>query len=177
MMQPGVRIPDLRPSAGLGGGCEDPLGTRILDEVQGSGGVLLWFVLRDLTLWLRRGGKAEELFGAGAAERRGTLLRELLGEEELHQVLRPICGALAGAEEVTRGQLRDGCVRVAQWADGRMLCRTAYAYLHLSTLADPDSADAALRVAIMARRLDCCSNSRRMKTGCSGEISSNCFRR
>jgi tetratricopeptide (TPR) repeat protein len=118
-------------------------GLGVLNEVPGEGGVVLWQLLRDASLWAE---SAPEL-------RPGLFRRREAAPLSLHalppELVSPVrdLQALSGPERVAAA-----CRTIARWAEASDLLATALAFSQASALADPMDPEMAYDVARLARR-------------------------
>jgi tetratricopeptide (TPR) repeat protein len=133
----------------------EPLeGARILEEISGPLGLLLWQSVRDAGLWaLTPADRREGLFTQEAEPRR---LADLLSMGEaaraIEEPLRALAAMLSHPADVAPEAVMLACNRVSQWAESRNAIATALAYAQGSALAMPASSRSALRVGQLARR-------------------------
>lgn len=126
-------------------------GFRILVEVPGELGVLLWRTARDVALWAdvepeARGG----LFAAESADVRLARLAATDVPSPITAAVDTLGGMLTNAHRADAEVMRNCCREVAGWARGEGLVHTALAFAQAGALASPEDAAAALHTGISA---------------------------
>jgi tetratricopeptide (TPR) repeat protein len=150
--RPGRRSPP--PPALLQSPGEKLEGARVLDELPGEAGVLLWQALRDVTLWASLPPEGREgLFRPGAAAARLALLVEVGVDAALHAPLATFA-ALVGEPAEARGEtVTLAAMQTARWAEARGALGTALAFTQAAALVSPADAVPALETGYLARRV------------------------
>ncbi|HEX6910415.1 MAG TPA: hypothetical protein VF142_08470 [Longimicrobium sp.] len=128
-------------------------GNRILGEVPGELGLLLWGTARDVALW-----------GGSPAGERGNLFADGSGDERLAGlVATEVPVAISASVDTIHGMLTLGgradasvlcicCLEVAAWAHGGGFPETAIAFAQAGAVAAPEFGEAALHTGIYALR-------------------------
>lgn len=126
---------------------------RLLDEYPEPAGLLLWLALRDIHLWAAMpADKRPRLFAEGALARR----TEMLGATEVDAEIRaPVqdLSEILGPADADAEKLARACLRVSEWAVRGGRGATALDYAQAASLARPNAAQDALRVAYLAQEL------------------------
>lgn len=138
---------------GIRHGGETLEGSAILDEVEGGEGLLLWQLLRDVTLWSTAGDVAarDALFSSEAAGGRRRALAELSADSALLRILSPLAALLENPGGAAVRPVGVAANAISRWAEENDLAATALYYAQAAALADKESPAAALRVAMLAR--------------------------
>lgn len=128
-------------------------GAGILEEFQGTLGLVLWQAVRDVSLWAsapedRRG----ELFSSGAEQRRRAAIRGEGLDPALEVALLEVSELLGNPNALTADLTARACLQVAQWADERGSTATALAFAQSAAFAAPFDAATAYTVGRLARR-------------------------
>lgn len=120
----------------------------VLDEHEPGPGIVLWQILRDVTLWasLSPEQRGPELFNDGAGQ-----VRDAIPELEID--LGNLCTFVRQAHGDAGGVIGYTCYRVARWAEERGSTGTALEFMQAAALADRGTATYAYEVAKLARRL------------------------
>lgn len=139
------------PPAMLRGPGETLEGIKILVEVPGELGVLLWRICRDVSLWAdvepeSRGG----LFAAESADVRLARLAATEVPAPITAAVDTLSSMLTNADRADAEVMTNCCLEVAAWARGERLVHTAVAFAQAGALASPEYGEAALHTGIAA---------------------------
>lgn len=126
----------------------------VLEENAGNAGVLLWLSIHDVVLWAntppdRRSG----LFAPGALRRRNDLADAANLDPELAWAMRNLTELVFDPAGVDGEAIRLSCVNISRWADERGSTGTALWFAQAAALAAPESAQLALGLGRLTRRL------------------------
>lgn len=128
-------------------------GERILVEVEGVNGLVLWQVYRDALLWAAApAAERRKLFRRGTPRLRGELLRAASLDALLLASLRQMAVALRH-EVVLAPAAAENALAVAGWAERAGFRSTAVAYARLAAALRPSAPEIALNVGTVAQRL------------------------
>lgn len=113
-------------------------GHNVLREIPSAFGVVLWQVIRDVTLWANV-ERRNRLFAQGAGGLRQFLLAAAAGDvpEELEAALGVLTGLASFPHEANEEALSMACGRIARWAEGENLTATALSFAQAASLALP----------------------------------------
>jgi tetratricopeptide (TPR) repeat protein len=135
-------------------GAETLEGARVLDEVPGALGVLLWQVLRDVRLWTETPVPVRgDLFSPGAATRLRRMGRQARPDAPLRKALKKLVAFCANGPENDMVEVSRACVQAAQWAIAAGRLATALDFSQAAALGQPSDATAALNVGRLASQL------------------------
>jgi tetratricopeptide (TPR) repeat protein len=124
-------------------------------ENPGDGGVLLWLAVRDVILWANTPPERRaNLFAPGAALRRREMVEGAELAPELEWSVRSLNRVVLDPGDADPESVRLSCVHISHWADGRGAGGTALWFAQAAVLVDPTSAQLAVDVGRLARRLD-----------------------
>ncbi len=128
-------------------------GFHVLCDTPHEAGVILWQILRDVTLWAQTPeGCRSDLFSPCTAERQ----RNRLVEAELGEGVRPylflVSSLLTRQRSPKPAEVAGACRKVSEWAEGQSLQKTAIAFAQAAAIVWPGSAECAYKVGLLARR-------------------------
>jgi tetratricopeptide (TPR) repeat protein len=130
-------------------------GLELLDEFPPPLGILLWCVLRDVTLWATTPVEDRPyLFSEVAASLRTRFLARVPIDPDLEHALHGFTAMLVHSGSATASVIESLCQAVRAWAEGRRAFRTALAFSQARARLRPDLADAAMEAGMLAKRLN-----------------------
>lgn len=128
-------------------------GFHLLVEHPCEAGVILWQLLRDVTLWV---GVPEpnrvKLFSPKAPVRQWQTLLEVEVSESVRPYLLLARNLLSTDRRPEASELAQACRKIAEWADEQSRPQTAIAFAQAAALAWPESPEYAYRVGLLSRR-------------------------
>jgi hypothetical protein len=140
------------PSAILRSPGETLDGIGILRELDNELGLLLWSVVRDVTLWASTPAAARaRLFGMCSTVRLSTGAASV--PDSLRRPLENLSALLTAPGRADADVLALCCMQVTAWARESQLPRTALAVAQAGALAAPEFSEAAMQTAICALEL------------------------
>lgn len=127
-------------------------GFHLLVEMPNEAGVILWQLLRDVTLWATAPRVSRTGLFTGEERLRGRILGAVEISESIRPYLLIAAGAVCDPPSVPRSELVTACRQVSDWAEEQDLPRTAIAFAQAASLAWPESAECAYKVGWLCRR-------------------------
>lgn len=128
-------------------------GFDILDEVRSPAGALLWHAVRDVVLWATASRQSRaRLFSENAYDARVAAIRAADLEDTVRKWLAALAGVLSRQDQPSRADVARNCRKVAEWAEERMLPRTAIWYAQAAALSFPERAEHAYAVGLLCRK-------------------------
>lgn len=138
------------PSAILRSPGESLDGVPVLHELDGELGLLLWYTVRDVTLWASTpASERHKLFGLCSTVRLSAFAVHV--PEVLRPSLESITALLMEPGTTNAESLSISCLEISDWARRNRARSTALAFAQAGALVAPEMADPALQTAICAR--------------------------
>jgi len=117
--------------------------TRILLDVDGALGCVLWSAVRDVRLWASLEPAPEGLFGPPTSRTRKLLAEALREAPELEVPLRALSQLVCAPSSMPRCEVSSACLQIHDWAKERNYLEVELAFSEAAAHADPRSAEAA----------------------------------
>jgi tetratricopeptide (TPR) repeat protein len=126
-------------------------GARILDEAPGELGLLLWQLLRDVTLWADTPvAQRHLLFRVGADDRLQKQLRGIRAAPALERHIQRLISIAADPAGASGEMVAEACAGVVRWGEATDRAALALDFSQAAALSNPEHAPAALAVARLA---------------------------
>lgn len=130
-------------------------GSFVLAEVSGAEGLLLWQLLRDVSLWATVPAAIREgLFTVEAPRARAALLSSASSETGSAVFVDSLVSLLRAPGSFDAGMVSQLCLRVAMEAVNQGPPHTGVAFAQAAAIADPTDADACVEVGRIARQMN-----------------------
>ena len=128
-------------------------GFNLLLDNPGEAGVVLWQIVRDVTLWASMPeSNRKELFSPKAPIRQWQVLLHTELNESVRPYLLIVSNLLFTDRIPDSSELAFACRKIADWAEDQLHPHTAIAFAQAAALAWPESAECAYKVGWLARR-------------------------
>lgn len=123
-------------------------GSLIFEEFRGELGLLLWFALRDVTLWASvKEENRPGLFSATTAEKRLQALVQETSLDTAEQLLLTSLAAVTSTPDAADREIVSlVCTELSKWAEARGASATAIAFAQAASVVDDRNALASRRV-------------------------------
>jgi len=132
-------------------GSESLDGGRVLEEVEGALGVLLWHLLRDVWLWTSTpAGDHPFLFAPGAADRVAALHRAAHPSPALAPSVAVLTDVVRNPSAVAGAGVGGACAEISRLMEAAGHTATALEFAQAAAFAEPTKASASLEVARLA---------------------------
>jgi tetratricopeptide (TPR) repeat protein len=129
-------------------------GSRVLEEVDGVLGVLLWQLLRDVRLWTSTPAEDHPfLFAAGAADRVDALQHAAHPSPALAPSVAVLTDVVRNPSAVAGTSVARACADISRLMEAAGHAATALEFAQAAAFAEPTKAPASLEVARLAEAL------------------------
>ena len=128
-------------------------GFNLLVDHPSEAGVVLWQIVRDVSLWASTPESSRKgLFSPRAPIRQWQVLLQAELSESVRPYLLILANLLFTDRHLEAPELAFACRKIADWAEEQLHLHTAIAFAQAAALAWPESAECAYKVGWLARR-------------------------